>query len=44
MDNKPVVGAVVRDGERVLMTQRPEGKAQTGFWEFPGGFDVPHLR
>ena len=32
-----VVGAVVRDGDRVLMAQRPEGKAQTGLWEFPGG-------
>ncbi len=40
MENKPiidVVGAVVRDGDRVLMAQRPEGKAQTGLWEFPGG-------
>ena len=32
-----VVGAVIRDGERVLMAQRPEGKAQAGLWEFPGG-------
>ena len=40
MENKPiidVVGAVVRDGDRVLMAQRPEGKAQAGLWEFPGG-------
>ena len=40
MENKlivDVVGAVVRDGDRVLMAQRPEGKAQTGLWEFPGG-------
>ena len=40
MENKPiidVVGAVVRDGDRVLMAQRPVGKAQTGLWEFPGG-------
>ena len=40
MVNKPiidVVGAVVRDGDRVLMAQRPEGKAQAGLWEFPGG-------
>ena len=32
-----VVGAVIRDGDRVLMAQRPEGKAQAGLWEFPGG-------
>lgn len=32
-----VVGAVVRDGDRVLLAQRPEGKAQAGLWEFPGG-------
>ncbi len=32
-----VVGAVIRDGERVLMAQRPEGKTQAGLWEFPGG-------
>ena len=32
-----VVGAVIREGERVLMAQRPEGKAQAGLWEFPGG-------
>ena len=32
-----VAGAVIRDGERVLMAQRPEGKAQAGLWEFPGG-------
>ncbi len=32
-----VVGAVIRDGGHVLMAQRPEGKAQAGLWEFPGG-------
>ena len=32
-----VVGAVIRDGGRVLLAQRPEGKAQAGLWEFPGG-------
>ncbi len=32
-----VVGAFIRDGGRVLMAQRPEGKAQAGLWEFPGG-------
>ena len=32
-----VIGAVIRDGDRVLLAQRPEGKAQAGLWEFPGG-------
>ena len=33
-----VVAALVGDGAgRVLMAQRPVGKAQTGLWEFPGG-------
>lgn len=33
-----VVAAVIYDGERrVLVTQRPAGKALAGHWEFPGG-------
>lgn len=39
-DAKPrtrVVAAVVRDGERVLMTQRPPGGPIGLQWEFPGG-------
>ena len=32
-----VVGAVIRDGDRILLAQRPEGKSQAGLWEFPGG-------
>lgn len=32
-----VVGAVIRDSGRVLLARRPEGKAQAGLWEFPGG-------
>lgn len=34
----PVVAAALvdRDG-RVLLQQRPEGKAMAGLWEFPGG-------
>ena len=32
-----VVVAVVRDGERVLVTKRPEGAHLGGFDEFPGG-------
>lgn len=32
-----VVGAVIRDGDRVLLARRPEGKNQAGLWEFPGG-------
>ena len=30
------VALIDRDG-RVLLAQRPEGKAMAGFWEFPGG-------
>ncbi|WP_296766014.1 (deoxy)nucleoside triphosphate pyrophosphohydrolase [Sediminimonas sp.] len=30
------VALIDRDG-RVLLTQRPEGKAMAGLWEFPGG-------
>lgn len=32
-----VAAAVVRDGDRVLMTQRPAGDPLGGMWEFPGG-------
>ena len=32
-----VVGALVRDGGKTMLAQRPQGKAQAGFWEFPGG-------
>lgn len=34
----PVVAAALIDGEgRVLLQQRPAGKALAGLWEFPGG-------
>lgn len=33
-----VVAAALADGEgRVLLQQRPEGRAMAGLWEFPGG-------
>ncbi len=33
-----VVAAVLIDGDdKVLLAQRPEGKAMAGLWEFPGG-------
>ena len=32
-----MVAALIRGGERVLLCRRPEGKAQGGKWEFPGG-------
>ena len=32
-----VVAALIRGGDRVLLCRRPEGKAQGGKWEFPGG-------
>ena len=28
---------VLRDGDFVLLAQRPQGKSQAGLWEFPGG-------
>ncbi|MBY0581924.1 MAG: (deoxy)nucleoside triphosphate pyrophosphohydrolase [Sphingomonas sp.] len=34
----PVVAAALVDADgRVLVQQRPEGKAMSGLWEFPGG-------
>lgn len=34
----PVVAAALIDGDgRVLVQQRPPGKAMAGLWEFPGG-------
>lgn len=40
-DNKPIVlvaaAALVDGDKRVLIAQRPEGKAMAGLWEFPGG-------
>ena len=32
-----VTAAVVFDGEKVLLTRRPDDKSYPGFWEFPGG-------
>ena len=32
-----VVGAIIKDGDRYLVGQRPANKAQGGMWEFMGG-------
>lgn len=32
-----VAAAVVRDGDRFLLTKRPDKGHLAGFWEFPGG-------
>lgn len=32
-----VTAAVIRKGDSVLITRRPEGKPHAGMWEFPGG-------
>jgi len=32
-----VIAAVVRDGDRLLVCQRPAHKRHGGLWEFPGG-------
>ncbi|MEG9502576.1 MAG: (deoxy)nucleoside triphosphate pyrophosphohydrolase, partial [Methylorubrum extorquens] len=40
-----VVAAALVDADgRVLMAQRPEGKALAGLWEFPGGKVEPGER
>ncbi|TAH10965.1 MAG: NUDIX domain-containing protein [Curvibacter sp.] len=31
------VGVLVREDGAFLLTSRPEGKAYSGYWEFPGG-------
>lgn len=33
----PIAVAIVRDGTRVLVGQRPEHVPLAGYWEFPGG-------
>lgn len=35
-----VAGMIVREG-KILIAQRPEGKARAGQWEFPGGKAEP---
>jgi 8-oxo-dGTP diphosphatase len=38
MPTMTVVAAALVDGEgRVLLQQRPDGRAMAGLWEFPGG-------
>ena len=32
-----VVAAIIVKNGKILITQRPEGKKQENFWEFPGG-------
>ena len=32
-----VAAALVEGGGRILLQQRPQGKAMPGLWEFPGG-------
>ena len=32
-----VVGAIIKDGDRYLVGQRPANKSQGGMWEFMGG-------
>ena len=32
-----VVAGLIREGDRILICRRPEGKARAGCWEFPGG-------
>ncbi|MEM6848437.1 MAG: (deoxy)nucleoside triphosphate pyrophosphohydrolase [Pseudomonadota bacterium] len=39
-----VAAALFDDSGRILITQRPEGKAMAGLWEFPGGKVEPGER
>ena len=32
-----VCAALIFDGDKVLLTSRPEHKEHSGYWEFPGG-------
>jgi len=32
-----VTAAVIFDGDKVLITRRPDGSRHAGLWEFPGG-------
>lgn len=32
-----VAAALIRKDDKILLAQRPEGKAMAGLWEFPGG-------
>jgi len=32
-----VTAAVISDGEKILITKRPDDKRHPGLWEFPGG-------
>lgn len=36
-----VAAALIRDGNRFFIGQRPEGKARAGLWEFIGGKTEP---
>lgn len=41
MKTVDVAIGIVMDGERVLICQRPDDVSLPGFWEFPGGKQVP---
>jgi len=36
-----VAAALITEGDRILIAQRPKGKANAGKWEFPGGKAEP---
>ncbi len=36
-----VTAAVIRQGDKILITRRPEGTHLEGLWEFPGGKKEP---
>lgn len=38
---KTVSAGIIIRGHKIFICQRPEGKPQAGFWEFPGGKQEP---
>ncbi len=37
-----VSAAIIKDGDKILLCQRPKGKRHELFWEFPGGKIEPN--
>jgi len=37
MKHYEVAAAIIRHGEKILVTSRPDGDPYAGLWEFPGG-------
>ncbi len=44
MKRLPVVAALIQKDGKILLARRPEGRARSGLWEFPGGKIEPEER